>query len=56
MKEQAEEYGHSFERELAYLVTHGCLHLLGYDHMVEEEKKVMRGREEAILGILNIAR
>ena len=38
---QAKEYGHSFERELAYLVTHGMLHLLGYDHMIEEEKAQM---------------
>ena len=45
VREQAEEYGHSFERELAYLVTHGMLHLLGYDHMIEEEKIVMRKRE-----------
>lgn len=56
VKEQAEEYGHSFERELAYLVTHGMLHLLGYDHMIEEEKVVMRKREEEILGTLNITR
>ncbi len=56
VKEQAEEYGHSFERELAYLVTHGMLHLLGYDHMIEEEKQVMRKREEEILGVLNISR
>ena len=56
VKEQAEEYGHSFERELAYLVTHGCLHILGYDHMVDEEQKVMRNREEEILGKLNIVR
>lgn len=56
VKEQAEEYGHSFERELAYLVTHGMLHLLGYDHMVEEEKVMMRTREEEILGILHISR
>ena len=56
VKEQAEEYGHSFERELAYLVTHGCLHLIGYDHMIEEEQKVMRAREEEILGKLNILR
>lgn len=56
VKEQAEEYGHSFERELAYLVTHGCLHLLGYDHMIEEEQKVMRKREEEILGLLHILR
>lgn len=56
VKEQAEEYGHSFERELAYLVTHGMLHLLGYDHMIEEEKVQMRKREEEILEILNITR
>ena len=56
VREQAEEYGHSFERELAYLVTHGMLHLLGYDHMIEEEKEQMRKREEEILEILNITR
>ena len=56
VREQAEEYGHSFERELAYLVTHGMLHLLGYDHMIEEEKAVMRKREEEILETLNITR
>ena len=56
VKEQAEEYGHSFERELAYLVTHGMLHLLGYDHMIEDEKAQMRKREEEILGLLEITR
>lgn len=56
VKEQAEEYGHSFRRELAYLVTHGMLHLLGYDHMIDEEKIVMRKREEEILEILDIKR
>ena len=46
---QAKEYGHSNRRELAYLVVHSVLHLLGYDHLDEgEEKKKMRGREEAI--------
>ena len=55
-KEQAEEYGHSYERELAYLTTHGMLHLLGYDHMIEEEKAVMREHEEAVLEKLNILR
>ena len=54
--EQAEEYGHSYERELAYLTTHGMLHLLGYDHMIEEEKKEMREHEETVLSILNILR
>ena len=56
VREQAEEYGHSFERELAYLVTHGMLHLLGYDHMIEEEKEQMRKKEEEILGKLKITR
>ena len=56
VREQAEEYSHSFKRELAYLVTHGMLHLLGYDHMIEEEKVVMRKREEEILAILDIQR
>ena len=56
VNEQAIEYGHSFKRELAYLVTHGMLHLLGYDHMIDEEKKLMREKEEAILSSLNITR
>ena len=56
VKEQAEEYGHSFERELSYLVTHGMLHLLGYDHMEEDEKKIMREHEEAVLQKLGIDR
>ena len=56
VKEQALEYGHSFERELAYLVTHGMLHLLGYDHIIEEEKEQMRKREEEILEKLKITR
>ncbi len=54
--EQAKEYGHSFERELAYLTTHGMLHLLGYDHMIEEEKVIMREHEEKVLEKLNIPR
>lgn len=47
--EQAEEYGHTYERELCYLSLHGLLHLFGYDHMVEEDKVVMRAREKEIL-------
>ncbi len=54
--EQAEEYGHSYERELNYLATHGICHLLGYDHMTEEDKSVMRAMEEKILSKLNLAR
>ena len=45
VEEQAKEYGHSVERELAYMVVHGFYHLMGYDHMVEEDKKVMREKE-----------
>lgn len=48
-KEQAIEYGHSDKREICYLVTHGLLHLLGYDHEKEEDKKEMRIKEEEIL-------
>ena len=55
-KEQSIEFNHSFEREACYLVTHSVLHLLGYDHMEEEEKARMRGREEELLGKLNITR
>ena len=51
---QAEEYEHSFERELMYLITHAMFHLLGYDHMKESEKKVMREKEEAIMDKLKI--
>ena len=54
--EQAEEYGHSFERELAYMVVHGFYHLMGYDHMEEEDKKVMRKKEENVLEKLGIKR
>lgn len=46
---QAKEYGHSEERELVYLFTHSMFHLLGYDHMEEEEKRVMRQAEEAVM-------
>ncbi len=49
MTRQAREYGHSMERELAYLTVHGFLHLLGYDHELPEDKLVMRQKEEAVL-------
>jgi len=48
--EQAEEQGHSVEQELALLIIHGILHLLGYDHEKPEEEKRMREREEELLG------
>ena len=54
---QAEEFGHSVERELCYLAVHSVLHLLGYDHMDDGPQKAqMRAREEAILGALGITR
>ncbi len=56
MKNQAKEFGHSEEREIAYLTLHGILHLLGYDHVKEADKQVMRKHEEAILGCLDIVR
>ena len=52
--EQAREYGHSQERELLYLFTHSILHLLGYDHMNEEEKEEMRAREEAVMNAIGL--
>ena len=55
-QEQAEEYGHSFERELHYLLVHGIMHCLGYDHMTDEEKAEMREKEEWVLGKLGITR
>lgn len=54
--EQSKDYGHSFEREVSYLVVHSILHLLGYDHMVDDDKKKMRAREEEILNKLSITR
>lgn len=54
IKRQAVEYGHSEEREFAYMLVHGFYHLMGYDHMVEEEKVIMRAKEEKILNELKI--
>lgn len=48
-KEQAEEYGHSFQRELGFLAVHGFLHLLGYDHMTKEEEKIMFTKQKELL-------
>lgn len=56
VEEQAKEYGHSFERELSYMVVHGFYHLMGYDHIEEEDKKIMRPKEEKILNTLKITR
>jgi len=54
--EQAKEYGHSRDRELAYLYTHGILHLLGYDHKSSSTKKIMREKEEKILKEVGLER
>ncbi len=56
VKEQAEEYGHSFERELSYMLVHGFYHLIGYDHIEENDKKEMRKKEENVLEKLKILR
>jgi probable rRNA maturation factor len=53
---QAKEYGHSLDRELAFLTVHSTLHLLGYDHMTEEEEKDMFGRQEKILNSMGLSR
>ena len=54
--EQADEYGHSRKREFAFLIAHSMLHLLGYDHIDESERKVMEVKQEAILDALGITR
>lgn len=56
VNEQAEEYGHSFEREFSYMIVHGFYHLMGYDHIEEKDKVIMRPKEEKILNILGIRR
>ena len=53
---QAKDYGHSFDRELAYMVVHSFYHLMGYDHIEEADKLVMRPKEENVLNRLNITR
>ena len=56
VEEQAQEYGHSFRRELSYMIVHGFYHLMGYDHIKEEDKVKMRPKEEKILNTLKIER
>jgi len=53
---QANDYGHSFEREFAFLTTHGMFHLLGYDHMDSEEEKNMMGKQEEVLRKIGLTR
>lgn len=52
---QAADYGHSFRREVAYLTVHGVLHLIGFDHGEEDEQKIMRAKEEEVLGCFDLA-
>lgn len=56
MQEQAVEYGHTKTREMAYLTLHGVLHLFGFDHILDDDKKVMRTHEDNIMNSLNITR
>ena len=56
VKEQANEYEHSFEREFAYMLVHAYCHLIGYDHIQEDDKIIMRQEEENILNQLKITR
>lgn len=53
-KEQAKEYGHSLDREIMYLTCHSMLHLLGYDHMNDEDKTQMRAREKEVMSKLGV--
>lgn len=55
-KEQAEEYNHSLEREVAFLAAHSMLHLMGYDHVEDEEREIMEQKQEQILQDLGITR
>lgn len=55
-KEQAEEYGHSFMRELGFLAVHGFLHLLGYDHMTKEEEEEMFSKQKDLLDEYGLTR
>jgi len=55
-EEQRIEFGHSFNREMGYLICHSVLHLLGYDHETEEEREVMRQKEERALNAISLTR
>ncbi len=56
VENQAKEYGHSFNRELAYMIVHGFYHLMGYDHINDEDKRKMRPKEEKVLQELKLIR
>ena len=56
VKQQAQEYGHSFERELSYMIVHGFYHLLGYDHQTKDEEEIMFKKQEEVLEDYGIRR
>lgn len=56
VRAQAKEYGHSMQRETGYLLTHGLFHLMGYDHMTDSDKPVMRAMEEKALAAIGLTR
>ena len=56
VEEQAKEYGHSFEREFAYMLVHGFYHLMGYDHIEDDDKVIMRKKEESALSKIGLTR
>jgi len=56
VRRQAADYGHSFDRELGYLTVHGMLHLLGYDHMEDGDKRRMRMTEDSVMDVLSLSR
>jgi probable rRNA maturation factor len=53
---QGQEYGHGLKRELSYLVVHGILHLMGYDHLEEQDRRIMRDKEEMVMNLLDLSR
>ena len=56
VRQQAQEYGHSFDRELSYMIVHGFYQVMGFDHIEETDKVIMREKEESILSILKQTR
>lgn len=55
-REQSESFGHSLEREMGYLTCHSILHLIGYDHEIEQEREIMRQKEEAVMELAGLKR
>ncbi|SDY30621.1 rRNA maturation RNase YbeY [Tindallia californiensis] len=55
MMEQAIEYGHSVKREMIYLIIHSVFHLMGYDHMIDSDKQIMRQQEKKVMSLMNLS-